>query len=167
MNIAMLLQMASESCPERIALTHDGKNYSYKQLYEEAQVAASMIRNENCSSVAILDTSSPAIPIAMMAAAIIGIPLMATIGYLHYKKAPAYSSEVDVGIERNPYVFKLQPGWNQKVVFPMYRVLTIMLVKLSNNEKLTDDEMAEIKKILDDIEHLSKGGWINKPKGMV
>jgi len=27
--------------------------------------------------------------------------------------------------------------------------------------------MAEIKKILDDIEHLSKGGWINKPKGMV
>tara|TARA_Y100000996_G_scaffold80442_1_gene54936 strand:+ start:2263 stop:2739 length:477 start_codon:yes stop_codon:yes gene_type:complete len=100
-------------------------------------------------------------------AAIIGIPLMATIGYLHYKKAPAYSSEVDVGIERNPYVFKLQPGWNQKVVFPMYRLLTIMLVKLSNNEKLSDDEMAEIKKILNDIEHLSKGGWINKPKGMV
>ena len=101
-------------------------------------------------------------------AAIIGIPLMATIGYIHYKKAPAYSSEVDVGIERNPYVFKLpNGGWNQDVVFPLYKLLTIMLLKLSNNEKLTDEEIAQIKKILDDIDHLTNGGWINKPKGMV
>ena len=80
---------------------------------------------------------------------------------------PAYSSEVDIGIERNPYVFKLQPGWNQKVVFPMYRLLTIMLLKLSNNEKLSENEVNEIKKVLTDIENLSQGGWINKPKGMV
>ena len=110
MNIAMLLQMASESCPERIALTHDGKNYSYKQLYEEAQVAASMIRNENCSSVAILDTSSPAIPIAMMAAAIIGIPYIplnfrlttAEINALVERISPAYliiGDEFDVALD--------------------------------------------------------------------
>lgn len=101
-------------------------------------------------------------------AALIGVPLFSAIGYIHYKKAPAYSSEVDVGIERNPYVFKLpNGGWNQDVVFPMYKLLTIMLLKISNNEKLTDDETAEIKKILNDIDHLTKGGWINKPKGMV
>nr|AIF13209.1 hypothetical protein [uncultured marine thaumarchaeote KM3_60_F11] len=100
-------------------------------------------------------------------ATIIGIPLLAAVGYTHYKRMPAYSSEVDIGIERNPYVFKLQPGWNQKVVFPMYRLLTIMLLKLSNNEKLNEDEVNEIKKVLADIENLSQGGWINKPKGMV
>ena len=100
-------------------------------------------------------------------AIIIGIPLLAAVGYTHYKRMPAYSSEVDIGIERNPYVFKLQPGWNQKVVFPMYRLLTIMLLKLSNNEKLNEDEVNEIKKVLADIENLSQGGWINKPKGMV
>ena len=100
-------------------------------------------------------------------AVIIGIPVLAAVGYTHYKRMPAYSSEVDIGIERNPYVFKLQPGWNQKVVFPMYRLLTIMLLKLSNNEKLSENEVNEIKKVLTDIENLSQGGWINKPKGMV
>ena len=100
-------------------------------------------------------------------AVIIGIPVLAAVGYTHYKRMPAYSSEVDIGIERNPYVFKLQPGWNQKVVFPMYRLLTIMLLKLSNNEKLSENEVNEVKKVLTDIENLSKGGWINKPKGMV
>ena len=100
-------------------------------------------------------------------ATLIGIPLLATVGYTHFKRVPAYSSEVDIGIERNPYVFKLQPGWNQKVVFPMYRLLTIMLLKLSNNEKLSENEVNEIKKVLTDIENLSQGGWINKPKGMV
>ena len=100
-------------------------------------------------------------------AILVGIPLLTIIGYAHYKKAPAYSSEVDIGIEQNPYVFKLpNKGWNQDVVFPMYRLLTIMLLKLSNNEKLSDDEIAEIKKVLKDIDHLSQGGWINKPKGM-
>lgn len=100
-------------------------------------------------------------------AILVGIPLLTAIGYAHYKKAPAYSSEVDIGIEQNPYVFKLpHGGWNQDVVFPMYKLLTVMLLKLSNNEKLSDDEIAEIKKVLKDIEHLSQGGWINKPKGM-
>ena len=99
-------------------------------------------------------------------AAIIGIPVLASVGYIHYKRMPAYSSEVDIGIERNPYVFKLQPGWNQKVVFPMYRLLTIMLLKLSNNEKLSENEVNEIKKVLTDIEHLNKGGWIDKPRGI-
>ena len=101
-------------------------------------------------------------------AALIGIPLFIGIGYAHFKKAPAYSSEVDIGVERNPYVFKLpNSGWNQQVVFPMYRLLTVMLLKLSNNEKLSEDEIAEINKVLTDIEHLTQGGWINKPKGMV
>ena len=100
-------------------------------------------------------------------AIIIGIPLLAAVGYMHFKRVPAYSSEVDIGIERNPYVFKLRPGYETKVVFPMYRLLTVMLLILSNNDKLSEDEGNEVKKVLADIENLSKGGWINKPKGMV
>jgi hypothetical protein len=42
-----------------------------------------------------------------------------------------------------------------------------MLLKLSNNEKLSEDEVNEVKKVLTNIENLNKGGWINKPKGMV
>ena len=100
-------------------------------------------------------------------AVICGIPLLASIGYAHYKRLPAYQSEVDIGVERNPYVFSLLPGKESKVVFPMYRLMTIMLLRLSNNEKLDENEINEIKKVLADIEHLNGGGWIDKPKRMV
>ena len=42
-----------------------------------------------------------------------------------------------------------------------------MLLRLSNNEKLDENEINEIKKVLVDIEHLNGGGWIDKPKRMV
>ena len=65
-------------------------------------------------------------------------------------------------------MFKLPAaGWNIDVVFPMYRLLNVMLLKLSNNEKLSEDEVNEVKKVLTNIENLNKGGWINKQKGIV
>ena len=84
-----------------------------------------MIRNENCSSVAILDTSSPAIPIAMMAAAIIGIPYIplnfrlttAEINALVERISPAYliiGDEFDVALNikakhtRNDFLTQIQ-----------------------------------------------------------
>ena len=97
---------------------------------------------------------------------VIAIPLLATVGYVHFKRLPAYSSEVDISVEQNPYVFKLHPGWNKKVVFPMYRLLTVMLLKQASNEKLTTKEISEIKKVIADIEHLNAGGYIDKPRGV-
>ena len=96
---------------------------------------------------------------------IIAVPLLAAVGYVHFKRLPAYSSEVAISVEQNPYVFKLHPGWNKKVVFPMYRLMTIMLLKQANDEKLTPEEINDIKKIIADIEHLNAGGWIDKPRG--
>ena len=34
----------------------------------------------------------------------IGIPLLTLIGYIHYKKTAGIRSEVDVGVETNPYL---------------------------------------------------------------
>jgi len=96
----------------------------------------------------------------------IGVPLLATVGYLHFKRLTNYSSEVDISIEQNPYMFRLRPGYETKVVFPMYVLLTTMLLKLSNNEKLTKEEIEEIKKQLKNLEHLCGGGWIDKPRGV-
>ena len=74
MNIALFLQMAAEACPDRPALTHDGKHYTYAQLFSAANRAALHFSATNCKFVCLLDTSSPATPIALMGAAIAGIP---------------------------------------------------------------------------------------------
>ena len=78
MNIAMLLQMAAETMPDRAALTSHHVHYSYKQLYDAAQAAADRMRDSTCQFVSVLDTSSPAVPVALFGAAMAGIPLAGT-----------------------------------------------------------------------------------------
>lgn len=74
MNTAMLLQMAADACPDRRALTSAGAHYTYRQLYDAARVAAERIRESGCRYASVLDTSSPAVPLTLMAAAMAGVP---------------------------------------------------------------------------------------------
>lgn len=74
MNIALFLQMAAEACPDRRALTHEGQHYTYAELYAAAERAAYHFATANVQFVALLDVSSPAVPIALMGAAMAGVP---------------------------------------------------------------------------------------------
>jgi long-chain acyl-CoA synthetase len=74
MNIALFLQMAAEACPDRRALTHEGRHYTYAELYAAAERAAYHFATANVQFVALLDVSSPAVPIALMGAAMAGVP---------------------------------------------------------------------------------------------
>jgi len=98
----------------------------------------------------------------------IGIPLLVAIGYIHFKKIPAFSSEVDVSVVSNPYVYRAQPGWQIEVIFPLYGLLANYLVKLSKNEKLTEEELNELEEIRKKIDILLRGGPVGKnlPKSL-
>jgi len=92
----------------------------------------------------------------------IGIPLLIGVGYIHYKKTSAYAAETDISVEANPYCYKLLPGWNTEVLFPMHLLMMNMLVKLSKNEKLNDKEMEELSKIETNLNTLIDGGYVGK-----
>ena len=74
MNIALFLQMATEACPDRCALSHAGRNYTYQDLYSASKRAAAKFTASNCAYVSLLDESSPLVPVALMGAAMAGIP---------------------------------------------------------------------------------------------
>lgn len=74
MNIALFLQMATEACPDRCALSHDGQHYTYQQLHLAAKRAAAAFTASNCAYVSLLDESSPLVPVVLMGAAMAGIP---------------------------------------------------------------------------------------------
>jgi acyl-CoA synthetase (AMP-forming)/AMP-acid ligase II len=93
MNIAMLLQMAAETCPERRALTCHHQHHTYAELFNAAQVAAEGIRASGCDYASVLDTSSPAVPIALMGAAMAGVPYVP----LNYRLA---TEQLDELLER-------------------------------------------------------------------
>lgn len=114
MNIALLLQMAAEADPERIALVCDGRRWSYGALLKAAQGAAENFVEGGCKFVGLLDESSEASPIALFGAALAGIPYVplnyrladADLGALLDRIAPAYL----IGdVER---VQRLSPGGN-------------------------------------------------------
>jgi len=105
----------------------------------------------------------PSFTVYIAAWIMIGVPLLVTIGYVHYKRSAAFSSEADIGVESNPYAYKLQPGYSKEVLFPMYLLITSVLVKLSKNEKLTPEEITQIEGIQKNIKVLIDGGYVGKP----
>ena len=74
MNISMFLQMAAETCPDRIALCNPEGRYTYEELHRGAHAAAALIRDSGCQYLVVLDTSSAAVAIGLMGAALAGVP---------------------------------------------------------------------------------------------
>ena len=96
----------------------------------------------------------------------IGVPLLIIVGYIHYKRSAAFSAEADINVEAYPYWYKLPPGWNKEVVFPLYLQMINLMIKISKNEKLSTDETKEMSNIQKSLSSLIEGGYVGKPTRM-
>ena len=81
---------------------------------------------------------------------VIGIPLLVTIGYVHYKRTKAFKSEADVMVESNPY--QRRNIVNITILVELTMKLNEMVFKMAKNEKLTSKEIEEIEKLQNDME---------------
>jgi len=95
MNIAMLLQMVAEAVPDRRACTLAHEHLTYGELYRSARAAADIIRQSGCRHVSVMDVSSHAVPIALMGAAMAGVPYVP----LNYRFTPAQLAPLLARIE--------------------------------------------------------------------
>ena len=93
----------------------------------------------------------------------IGVPLLVSVGYFHYKRSQAYAAEAEINIEANPYWYKIPPGWNKEVVFPLYLNMINLMLKMSKNEKLTPDEIEKMSNLQKSLSNLIDGGYVGKP----
>ncbi len=84
----------------------------------------------------------------------IGIPILVFIGYVHFKRSPAYRSEADVGIEANPHNRRMLI--NSETMLGLTLQLFGLLIKISNDEKLSDEEKKSISKIQKDLSNYMK-----------
>ena len=80
----------------------------------------------------------------------IGVPLLITVGYVHYKRTKAYKSEADVMVESNPYTRRNVV--NITILVELTMKLNGMMFKMAKNEKLTSKEIEEIEKLQNDME---------------
>ncbi len=84
---------------------------------------------------------------------IIGVPFLIFLGYIHYKKTSAFRSEVDIGYESNPYALRILI--NSELLLKLNLQLIDKIVRLSKEEKLTEDEIKELISIENEIKNFS------------
>ena len=85
----------------------------------------------------------------------IGVPSLVIVGYVHYKKSKSYRAEQDILVEASPHFRRILQ--NTEVLLPSYLKLTELMVKLSENKKLTDKELEEVSKLQQKLnEHIDK-----------
>ena len=73
---------------------------------------------------------------------LLGVPILVIIGFVHFKRSPAYRSETTIGIEVNPYMRRTLI--NSEINLELNLMILDLLSKLSNNEKLTENELNKI-----------------------
>ena len=85
----------------------------------------------------------------------IGVPVLIIVGYVHYKRSKSFRAEQDILIEASPHIRRILQ--NTEVLLPSYLKLTEIMIKLSENKKLTDKELEEVSKLQKKLnEHIKK-----------
>ena len=85
----------------------------------------------------------------------VGVPVLILVGYVHFKKSKSYRAEQDILIETSPHFRRILQ--NTEILLPAYLKLTELMVKLSENEKLTDKELEEVSKLQKQLnKHIDK-----------
>ena len=86
--------------------------------------------------------------------ALIGIPSLTLIGYLHYKKTASFRAESDVYFETNPYFNRMVK--NTEITLPICLIMMQLLTKISKNESLSTNEIDEITELKNKLEQHMK-----------
>ena len=95
-------------------------------------------------SYPILKEVFPTFAIYTMVAVGIGIPLLMSIGYFHFKRTAAYRSEAAIGFESNPFVRRTLI--NSELTLEINQGLFALLLKMQKGEKINDETLEQMQK---------------------
>ena len=105
--------------------------------------------------VSFLKSIFPSFALYVLLVASIAIPILVIIGYIHTKKSAAYKSEADVAFESNPHMRRMLI--NTEMILNLHLELNKIIMKLSKNEKLTNEEIEKINSLQKElVDYMSK-----------
>ena len=79
----------------------------------------------------------------------IGVPVLVAVGYLHFKRTPAYRSETGIMQETNPYARRnlVNSEMNLQINLEVLKII----IELSRNGKIEKTQMDKILKLKDEL----------------
>ena len=93
----------------------------------------------------------------------VGFPLLTLLGYIHMYRSSAFRSEVEIGAESQPYMYKLPPGIHQEVLAPFFYEMLGILKKADAGQELSQEEIKSLKDIDEKLKLLMGGGILKRP----
>jgi len=100
----------------------------------------------------------------LLVVAVIAVPVAIGFGWIHMKRSPAYTSEIDISVEANPYYYKLPPGYSREAYAPLYLELLQLTKRLLEAQSLlTPDDRVRIEELERRMRTLIQGGYVGTP----
>ena len=84
----------------------------------------------------------------------IGVPFLILIGFLHFKRTPAYRSESAITYESNPFARRIFV--NSELNLQINQELIELLLKISKGGKISEDHISRISKIQEKLNEFTK-----------
>ena len=98
----------------------------------------------------ILQSIFPSFSHYVIILSVIAIPLLVTVGYVHWKRSGARKAEIDINYEVDPY--RARTLVNSELILKINLNLINLTIKLSTEEKLNSDEIQKIKSLQNELE---------------
>jgi hypothetical protein len=99
----------------------------------------------------------------IVAGLVVGPCVSIMMGWLHFKRMPAYTAEAEISAESNPYNYKLPPGYQTKVMVPTTLMIIEILERLSLKSGLLSNEDEKVlSQIKHDLHILIAGGTVGR-----
>ena len=92
----------------------------------------------------------------------IGVPILVITGYAHFKRTSARKAEVDISVETNPYMIRTLV--NSEYILKLNLILSNTLLKVQNNQKLSETELKEISDIQNELNSFMKDRNVSKER---
>ena len=90
----------------------------------------------------------------VVTAVLVGIPILVTVGYIHFKRSAGFRAETDVAIETNPHARRTL--LNTEAIIASYLFSNELMIKMLKGEKLTDEEIKKLAELQEKIREHSK-----------
>ena len=117
------------------------------------------------NNIKFLKDIFPSFTVFAIGAIIIILPLGVLVGWLHMKKTLAYPAQMAINVESNPYNYKIRPGKESEINWPMWQLMLKTMEKISEKDNtLSTDERKEYEELKIKIERLIKGEIIGEPR---
>jgi len=94
----------------------------------------------------------------------IGVPILVITGYAHFKRTSARKAEVDISVETNPYMIRTLV--NSEYILKLNLILSNTLLKVQNDQKLSETELKEISDIQNELNSFMKDRNVSKERDL-